>query len=322
MPNYVNYPGAEGKVKGDFSKDTSLNIFKYNSEVLVAFKRLCLMEGLVQYKDCSKAKGRKFNLFGRGEARYVKPGESQLEKVNRQYDRTQITIYPDYPLISDDLIDDFSALMNDFNERQLATEATAEALANKRDKSMLQQAILAAREPGKVEGMYGGSSLVYADCDSDVQQLRKALTAAAVAMDEKDVPDTDRNVILKPLQYRMLVDCDDVVEDSVGGDGSRSKGIVGRYQGLLLRKSNNLPTTDLTGTDDALMNNTYEGNFTGTVASVITSRVLGAVRLSGMKTEHQRHADRQSDYYITSLMVGSGILRPDCAVEIRNAALA
>jgi hypothetical protein len=90
-----------------------------------------------------------------------------------------------------------------------------------------------------------------------------------------------------------------------------------------LVKTNNLPTTDLSGTVVTGEHNTYYSNFSNIGALVFHESAIGTVQLMGLVTQ-MTSSDFKVVYQGTLLVakyaLGHGILRPECAVEITNTA--
>ena len=140
-------------------------------------------------------------------------------------------------------------------------------------------------------------------------------------MDEKDVPENDRVVIVKPAQYYNLVQTTNVINRDWGGAGVYADGTVLRVAGIQIVKSNNVPSTNIAAATSG-ENNTYHGNFSTTVALVMQKSAIGTVKLMDLAVE-QTSGDYNIMYQGTLMAakyaMGHGILRPECAVEIKTA---
>jgi hypothetical protein len=64
---------------------------------------------------------------------------------------------------------------------------------------------LAARASATVTGGNGGTQHHFRDRADFASALETAAFAAAQALDEKDVPEEDRYLYLKPAQYYLLI---------------------------------------------------------------------------------------------------------------------
>jgi hypothetical protein len=147
-------------------------------------------------------------------------------------------------------------------------------------------------------------------------------------MDEKDVPDTDRYLYLKPAQYYLLVNSGHplINRDFTPDNGSVGEGVVYKVAGFTIVKTNNLPTTDVGATETVngitrAVPAAYRGNFTTTTALAMHNTAVGTVKLMDLSTEMEYDIRRQGTLLLAKYACGHGSLRPEAAVEIGTAAL-
>lgn len=109
------------------------------------------------------------------------------------------------------------------------------------------------------------------------------------------------------------------------GNGSWSQGKAPMVAGIMVLKSNNVPSTRILssdlfyGSDPGGLSengNTYYGDFDETLGVVITRDAIGAVQLQGLGVEVEWKSEYQGWLTIAKMAVGIGILRPECAVEL------
>lgn len=130
---------------------------------------------------------------------------------NQTIAHNEITINLDPFLVSDILIHELDVKMQEYDDRAEIVNEMARALANTEDKQLLQVGILAARANGTVVGRAGGSVIkAGSDAKTDAAKLAAAIYAAGVEMDEKDVPENDRYAFVKPLQFALLAQYEDI----------------------------------------------------------------------------------------------------------------
>jgi hypothetical protein len=84
--------------------------------------------------------------------------------------------------------------------------------------------------------------------------------------------------------------------------------------GIEVVKTNNLPSTNVTTGPAA-----YQGNFSTTVGLVMNKEAVGTVKLLDLATESDYDIRRQGTLIVSKYAVGHGILRADCAVELKTA---
>jgi hypothetical protein len=97
-----------------------------------------------------------------------------------------------------------------------------------------------------------------------------------------------------------------------------AEGTVLKVAGIQIVKSNNVPTTNVSAVSGE--NNTYHGDFSTTVALVMQKSAIGTVKLMDLAVE-RTSGDFEIMYQGTLMAakyaMGHGILRPECAVEIK-----
>jgi hypothetical protein len=150
-------------------------------------------------------------------------------------------------------------------------------------------------------------------------QMAAALFAAAQKMDENNLPENDRYCCLAPAEYYKLVQTTDVINRDWGGQGAYADGTVLKVAGIDIIKSNHLPTTNRSAVTGE--NNAYDADYTKSVALVWNPGAAGTVKLMDLKMETTGgdvHALWQGTFMVASMACGTGILRPDCAIEIHT----
>lgn len=251
--------------------------------------------------------------IGKGTASYHTPGAELVGSVVNHAERV---INIDDTLVADRFIAEIDEAMNHYDVRQVYSRDCGMALARTLDQHILQLMVLAARASATVSGGNGGTVITDADSDTNATSLISSIFDAAQAFDEKDVPENDRYIFVKPAQYSLLVESGSnaiSTDYNPEGNGSLASGKIFRLAGMEIVKTNNVPTTNI-----ASGPSTYQGNFSTTTCVVAQKSAVGTVKLLDVRTA----ADwdfRRLGWLITARMaVGSGILRPECAVEIKR----
>ena len=284
-------------------------------ELLTEFDAKRVMKNYVRSKTIQKGKSATFPVLGNTSAKYVTVGDSLLG--NQTIAHNEITINLDPFLVSDILIHELDVKMQEYDDRQEIVREMARALANTEDKQLLQVGVLAARASGTVVGRAGGSVIkAGTDVKTDAAKLAAAIYAAGVELDEKDVPEEDRYCFVKPLQYAMLAQYEDIKNHDIG-TGSYSEGTTGKLNNIQVIKTNHLPTTNITQSQDTTNpNNVYYGDFSKTAALVMNRQAIGTVSRQSLIVEPKWILERLSHLLTARILQGHGILRPECAVEI------
>ena len=288
-------------------------------ELLTAFDAKRVMKNYVRSKTITKGKSASFPVLGQTSAKYVGVGDTLLG--NQSIAHNEITINVDPFLVSDILIHDLDVKMQEYDDRQEIVTEMSRALANTEDKQLLQVGVLAARAGAIVTGGNGGTVLnAGATALTSGETLAAAIYTAGVELDQKDIPEEDRYAFVRPLQYALLAQYEDIKNHDIG-TGSYSEGTTGKLNGIKVIKTNHLPSTNITQSQDATNpNNIYYGNFTNTACLVMNKQAVGTVSRQGLIVEPKWMLERLSHLLTARILQGHGILRPDCAVEISAAA--
>lgn len=294
----------------------------FSGEVLTAFEEANIMFNGVDaapmhmVRTISSGKSAQFPATWKAAASYHTPG---AEIVGQAIKHNERIINIDSLLIADAFIASIDEAMNHYDYRSIYTSELGRALARTADKNLLQLVLLAARAAATISGGNGGTQLTNAAYETTADSLAQGLYDAGQALDEKDIPEQDRFCVLRPAQYNILVQSSKAINrDWTSGDnGSFATGKVFQVNGITIKKSNHIPSTNLaqvTGT-----NNTYHGDFTNTVGLVFHKSAVGTVKLLDLALESEYDIRRQGTLFVAKYAMGHGILRPECAVELKKA---
>jgi hypothetical protein len=309
--------GAANGAVANFDQKNALFLKVFAGEVLTAFDETNVMKDLHVSRTISSGKSAQFPVTGKANAAYHTVGTPLLGTQNIKHNEIVVNI--DDVLIADTFIANIDEAKNHYDVRAEYSRLLGMALAKQFDVRCLQLGVLAARASATVTGGNGGTAITDADAATNGASLAASIFEAAQAMDEKDVPENDRVAIVKPAQYYNLVQTTDVINRDFGGAGVYADGTVLRVAGIQIVKSNNVPTTNVSAVTGE--NNTYHGNFSTTVALVMQKSAIGTVKLMDLAVE-RTSGDFEVMYQGTLMAakyaMGHGILRPECAVEIKS----
>lgn len=312
MSNYT--PSRLGQVNGSGNADAMfLNVFA--GEVLTAFDTTNVMLPRHTLRTIPHGRSAQFPASGLADAYDHAPGARLTGRAISHAERI-ITI--DGLLVSDVSIANIDEAMNHYDVRSMYSNEVGRALSRRMDRNLLQIGILAARATATVTGLPGGAQVNGgANLPTNTSgALRDSLFTAAQTLDEKNAPEEGRFCVLRPAQYYRLV-LDAVVpnRDYSGAPGADVRtGKVWEVSGIEILKSNNLPSTNIvTG------NAKYQGNFVNTFGLVMHPSAVGTVKLLDLQVEGAYQLEAQATLIVAKYLAGHGILRPECAVELRNA---
>lgn len=300
----------------------ALFLKKFSGEVLTTFETECVMKDKQLVKTIESGKSAQFPVTGTASASYHVPGQNLLESNNAllsSIGKNEKIINIDGLLQSSAFIAKIDEAMNHYDTRSIYTSELGRALAYAWDQNSLNLIGLAARAAANITGGNGGSVLAKgATVATTASVLAAAIFEAAQTFDEKNVPQTERFVALRPRYYSLLAQSTTQLNKDWGGAGVYSEGTVLKIAGITLVKSNFVPNGVVSSQTG--QNNTYSGDFSDTVALAFHKSAIGTVKLLDLATESEYLTQYQGTLVVSKYAVGSGILRPESAIEITKAA--
>ena len=300
----------------------------FMGEVLTSFERANVTLDKHQVRTISHGKSASFPVIGTIGASYHTPGE---EILGTDVKHAEKIINVDALLISHAFIALVDEAMNHYEVRSTYSMEMGRRLANEFDLNVFAELVLAARSPATISGAdhygrtNGGTVITDADFGSataatKAAALAEGIYAAKEALQTKDIPlDGGVYCALKPEEYNLLIKTVQTsgfspLHRDYGGAGSYSKGTLPEIGGISLVMSNNVPTTDLSA-------RTYHGvNASTTKAIIWTPPAVGTVKWLDLAVESQWDIRRQGTLMVAKYLMGHGVLRPECAVELRTGA--
>lgn len=297
----------------------------YTAEVLAAFHTANVTADKHSVRTISEGRSAKFPVTGIASGGYHVPG---TEILGRNIKHAEKTITVDDVLYSDVFVAKIDELMNYYDVRGIYAKEQGEFLAKLYDENVLRLMVQAARSNGTIPGVTpGGSRIVDAALKTDASKLAASIFAARTEMDEKGIPASDVNCFLKPAQLALLVQNKDTINKDWNGSGSYSDGSIAMIGGVPLVKTTHLPSQNLSsdaaiaaaGRDPAVILEKYRGDYSGTAGVVAHRASVGTVKLMDLDVEINYDFRRKGTLIVSSYALGSGILRPECAVELATA---
>jgi hypothetical protein len=305
---------------GSFAGDNAMFLKVWAGEVLTAFRKSTVFEALHKVRTISSGKTAQFPIIGLNSASYHTPGN---QIIGNQQKVAEATVNIDDKLISSVFLPDIDEAKNHYDVRSQFSAEMGNALAYTYDKNVAAVIAKAARTATNFNTDLPGGTRIKIVATSKAAitgaQLATALFAAAQKMDENSLPEGDRYCCLAPAEYYKLVQETTVINRDWGGQGAYADGTVLKVAGIDIIKSNHLPTTNRTAASGE--NNAYDADYTKSVALVWNPMCAGTVKLMDLKMETTGgdvHALWQGTFMVASMALGTGILRPDCAIEIHT----
>lgn len=304
--------------------DTALFLKKFSGEVLATYDQVNVVGPMVRTATIDSGKTYQFPVLGEAEAVYHQRAES-LYDITKNYlnniEHGERTINVDRPLISSVFVDNWDDLINHYDTRSAYAKELGKALAVKDDKTVIRLLILAARSLATLtttqNSTKAGLELADAAMASTTSVLIEHMREAMQSLVEKDVPMDELVCLVRPAQYFALVNDGTFINaDYNTANGSKAAGLIDKAWGFKVIHSNHIPSTVISAEPGEL--NTYSGDFTKTVAVCFHKSAVGAVSRQGVTMETEYSVERQGTLMAAKMIKGYGILRPECAVELKT----
>jgi len=300
----------------------------FSGEVLTAFsENNVFSDALHTVRTISSGKSAQFPVTGTASAAYHTPG-NLLTGGAILHNEKVINI--DDLLIAQTFVANIDELMNHYDVRAIYASELGKALAKTYDQNVAKCIANASRASTTLTGGSGGTVLTLASgntASANVtgDELAAAIYDIAQAFDERDIPKTDRFVVLPPAEYYKLPESATRTIDTdynPGGNGSFASGRVQQIAGMPVIMSNNVPQSNV-GSNPGGSNNTYSGDDSKTIGLVFHKSAVGTVKLLDMTTEisgNDYQVMYQGTLMVAKYALGHGTLRPEAAATIKLSA--
>ncbi len=345
MANGNTSPSRLGQVNA--SGDVNALFLKvFSGEILTTFEEQNVMKDLHMVRTIQNGKSAQFPVTGIASAKYHTAGENIADGANSYLSaikHAERVISIDDVLISSTFIANIDELKNHYDVRSIYAKELGKALAKRFDIATMKTLAAAARGTSEIGGEDGtilGASTSLFSTTATAGELIDALYGVAESLDSKDVSDEGRFAILSPADYYTLITADSSAittsgmspasNRDFGGVGNIATGTISQVAGINLVKSNHLSAIKVAEAsqdqdDDGVNNAPFgAGNGTGYNADLSATRILagtkeaiGTVKLLDLATESEYQIERQGTLFVAKYAMGHGVLRPECAVEVR-----
>jgi len=295
--------------------DLFLKVF--SGEVLANFGRENLMMGMTTVRTIASGKSAQFPVTGTIASSYHTVGN---EIVGTAVKHNEKVINIDDMLIANAFLAEIDELKNHYDVRSQYSSEMGQSLAKKVDQHLLQLTVLASQASANISGGNGGTQITDADAKTNATSMISSVFEAIQALDENDVPTSDRYCVVTPDVYYQLANVDKLVSrDFSSNNGDFSKGQVVMIGGVRVIKSNTAVTafTDQSGAISGT-NNTYNVDAQHIAGVVFHKSAVGTVKLKDLVLENTYDPRRLGNLMTARLALGHGILRPESAVSIKQ----
>lgn len=295
----------------------------YAGELLTKFHDLNVTKGHHINKVLKGGKSFKFPIFGISSGAAVHSFGERI--VPRTQKRSELTIGLDKRLVDSIFLDELDEILADVDARSIYVQQMAENLAKQKDANILRMMIKAARSAGLIPGEFpGGSVLKDAGFRTDAAKLAKGLFDAGTELKTKNVSLDSVTAFISPAQEALLIMAKETINKDWGGEGSYANGTIAKVGGIKLLTTNNLPSENLSddaaiaaaGFDPATVFASYRGDYSNTAAIISGNTSVATVTAVDMDVRFVEQKDHYGELIAASYAYGSGVYRPESAVEL------
>jgi hypothetical protein len=229
--------------------------------------------------------------------------------------------------------------------RAAYAEGAGRVIAESMDTMNFAEIIKAARSAALITGETDGGSEIISDSfkigvggaanEAELANaLFQAIFAAADIFDQKKIPYMARQMVLKPYHYNLLVRA--IMEngfslsnaDYMSMRADINNATLPPIAGIQIGKSNMLPSTNLTATGDASggtpntlasipVHTNHTVDASKTIGLIWTPECVGNVVRQGLASKMSEELTHLGQLNVTYMLCGGGVLRPECAIELK-----
>lgn len=314
----------------DPSNTRALALDIFGGEVFTAFNLATIFDDKVQQRAISSGRSARFPKVWKASSGYHQAGD---ELMGQTIATGEVVITVDDILVAHTGIYDLDDMLSHFDVRGPFARELGLALAREYDKNIARQIILAARNAGAGGPFPGGTVIVDSDLANTgaidgpnwIAQIRNARQD----LFNKDVPE---DMPLYMACNAAVFDAIKFAKDSSGnylvlnrffnegqapGNVVASRGDMLRIEDVTILRTRNMPTVD--ETSDTTVYSKYQANYSTTTGILWAPMAAATLKLMDVGLEYFRDVRRLEDFLVAKMLVGHGVLRPECAVEFKTA---
>ena len=322
-------PVKFGNANSGGTRDDALFLKVFAGEVITSFDRASKTQGADMVRSISNGKSASFPVMGRIGAEYHAVGAEILGSAVNSNEKV-ITIND--LLISSVFVSNIEEAKNHWDVRSAYSTEMGRALSFQKDKHILQtigQATLASANVtnGDATTNVVNTGIASSTDATAANAMIDAIFAAAKELDANYVPSEGRKCFMRLEEYYKLANATNAVniDFSGGANGGVASGKVAKIAGIELVPVPHFVSSNVTSGADA-GSATNGGstpqavNLSNFVALVSHPSAVGTVKLMDLAVEKEYDIRRQGTLMVAKYSMGHGVLRPEAAVGIKEAA--
>ena len=322
-------PVKFGNANSGSTRDDALFLKVFAGEVITSFDRASKTQGADMVRSISNGKSASFPVMGRIGAEYHAVGAEILGSAVNSAEKV-ITIND--LLISSVFVSNIEEAKNHWDVRSAYSTEMGRALSFQKDKHILQTIGQATLASANVTGGDATTNVVNTGIASSTDAtaanaMIDAIFAAAKELDANYVPSEGRKCFMRLEEYYKLANATNAVnvDFSGGANGGVASGKVAKIAGIELVPVPHFVSGNVTATTEkgsATNGGSFPQavNLTNFVALVSHPSAVGTVKLMDLAVEKEYDIRRQGTLMVAKYSMGHGVLRPEAAVGIKEAA--
>jgi hypothetical protein len=320
-------PVKFGNANSGATRDDALFLKVFAGEVITSFDRASKTQGADMVRSISNGKSATFPVMGRIGASYHAVG-TEITGSDINHNEKVITIND--LLISSVFVSNIEEAKNHWDVRSAYSTEIGRALAFQKDKHILQTIGQASLASASITGGDATTNIVNTGIASATDStaanaMIDAIFAAAKELDANYVPSEGRKCFMRLEEYYKLANATNAVNVDFSGNGSIAEGKVHKIAGIELVPVAHFVNSNVTsGTDAGSATNggstPQAVNLSNFVALVSHPSAVGTVKLMDLAVEKEYDIRRQGTLMVAKYSMGHGVLRPEAAVGIKEAA--
>ena len=322
-------PVKFGNANSGSTRDDALFLKVFAGEVITSFDRASKTQGADMVRSISNGKSASFPVMGRIGAAYHAVGAEILGDAVNSAEKV-ITIND--LLISSVFVSNIEEAKNHWDVRSAYSTEMGRALSFQKDKHILQTIGQATLASANVTGGDATTNVINTGIASSTDAtaanaMIDAIFAAAKELDANYVPSEGRKCFMRLEEYYKLANATNAVnvDFSGGANGGVASGKVAKIAGIELVPVPHFVSFNVTSGADA--GSAINGgstpqavNLSNFVALVSHPSAVGTVKLMDLAVEKEYDIRRQGTLMVAKYSMGHGVLRPEAAVGIKEAA--
>ena len=320
-------PVKFGNANSGATRDDALFLKVFAGEVITSFDRASKTQGADMVRSISNGKSATFPVMGRIGASYHAVG-TEITGSDINHNEKVITIND--LLISSVFVSNIEEAKNHWDVRSAYSTEIGRALAFQKDKHILQTIGQASLASASITGGDATTNIVNTGIASATDAtaanaMIDAIFAAAKELDANYVPSEGRKCFMRLEEYYKLANATNAVNVDFSGNGSIAEGKVHKIAGIELIPVAHFVNSNVTsGTDAGSATNggstPQAVDLSNFVALVSHPSAVGTVKLMDLAVEKEYDIRRQGTLMVAKYSMGHGVLRPEAAVGIKEAA--